>query len=519
MSAMSALSCTALANPVLSFLQKERHNITRADLLKAITHFNIEQLTFHYTGIDGHLRELNLPFSDLRRAEQLLALGERVDGSSLFKGAVDPANSDLYVVPKYATVFLNPFVERSLDFICRFMDSQGRLAAFPPDNILEKTQRRIYAKTGLTLKALGEIEFYLISPNSSVPDNFAPQAQNGYHAAQPYFKHTDLLRQIASAVQRCTESVKYAHSEVGFIPCIHSDNPVLDGHCAEQYELEMYSAPIADMGDYLNLARWIIRTLADKHGMLATFAPKLQLGMAGSGYHIHLELLEKDHNVMRDNQGKLSENALRVIGGLLRYAQVLSAFGNTVASSYLRLVPNQEAPTKICWSFSNRSSLVRIPLGWTGVDNLTAVVNSQDKTDYRAASGSQTVEFRAPDGSAHTCILLAGLATAVEWGLTQPEALEYAEQCRIDGDVQNSPKRDQLLSLPGNCRESAEFLEQNRRLFEDFGDFPKGLIDYVIQLLYKEHDQDLDQTLAAVASNQAKEKICNSIMHRDLHRH
>ncbi|MDO5295194.1 MAG: glutamine synthetase family protein [bacterium] len=508
---------TALANPVLTFLHKKRQQITRADLLKAIEHFEIEQLTFHYTGLDGHLRELNLPFSTLRRAEQLLALGERVDGSSLFKGAVNPADSDLYVIPKYSTVFLNPFVEHSLDFICRFVNSQGELAVFPPDNILERIQRRIHTATELELQALGELEFYLLSPCCN-NDNYPPQTQSGYHAAQPFFKHTDLLRKITSIVQRCTGHVKYGHAEVGYIPCLHSANPSLDNHSAEQYEVEMNSAPIADMGDYLSLARWIIRSVAQQHGLLATFAPKLQLGMAGSGYHVHLELLHKNRNVMRDAQGQLSEYALRLIGGLTRYAQCLAAFGNTVAASYLRLVPNQEAPTKICWSFSNRSSLVRIPLAWSNVRDLSAVINSADSNQYQPLDSNQTVEFRAPDGSAHTYMLLSALAAAAEWGLTHPEALSYAESCRIEGDVQQSPKRNDLLSLPSSCAESASLLEQNRHLFEGAEVFPPALLSYAIQLLRDEKDEHLAQQISQASAPEA-EILCNSVMHRHLHRH
>lgn len=508
---------TALANPVLQFLGKPCHDVTRADLLKVIENFKIEQLTFHYTGLDGQLHELNLPFSDLDRAQQLLAMGERVDGSSLFKGVVDPANSDLYVIPKYSTVFLNPFVNNSLDFICRFIDSQGNLAAFPPDNLLEKYQQRILKKTGLTLHALGELEFFLVSAQPATEDNYQAQAQGGYHASLPFFKGTDILREITNTVQRCTGAVKYGHAEVGYIRCINSDNPLLDGHSAEQFEVEMRTMPIADMGDYLTLARWIIRNIASQHGMLATFTPKLQVGMAGTGYHVHVELQKDGQNVMRDAQGQMSEYALRIIGGLTRFAQVISAFGNTVASSYLRLVPNQEAPTKICWSFSNRSSLVRIPLGWSGLDNLAQLINPQEDTPYLPRTGSQTVELRSPDGSANTYLLLASIAHAVEWGLTDPKALEYAEDCRIDGDVFRSPKLPQLLSLPQSCAESADILENEHSDLDLRGAFPLELIRHCISVLRAEDDRELNTTLASLPEAEAEE-LRNKIMHRSLHR-
>jgi len=104
----------ALANPLTLLLDKDRRDFTRADMLKVVKEKGIERLTFHYTSLDGKLRELKLPVSDHSQAERILASGERVDGSSLFPGLVDPASSDLYVVPSYATAFLSPFDSSSL---------------------------------------------------------------------------------------------------------------------------------------------------------------------------------------------------------------------------------------------------------------------------------------------------------------------------------------------------------------------------------------------------------------------
>ena len=514
---MSKQTCfTALSNPLQKFLDKPSQEFTRADMLRAIEHFEIKQLTFHYTGLDGKLHELNLPFSELPRAEQLLAMGERVDGSSLFKGVVDPAKSDLYVVPKYSSAFLSPFVENSLDFICRFVDSEGKLAAFPPDNVLELAAARLTKNTGYTLRALGELEFYLI--DGVEPNDYYPiEPQAGYHASLPFFKNNNILREMTDLVQQCTGAVKYSHAEVGYIPNLVSHEETLNNHRAEQYEIEMLPTPIADMGDHLVLARWIIRNVAAQYGMLATFAPKLMVGMAGSGYHVHVELCKDGQNAMLTD-GKINEVALRTIGGLTRYAQELSAFGNTVAASYMRLVPHQEAPTRICWSYSNRSSLVRIPLGWRNATDLSRLVNAQQDEEYHPYTGSQTVELRSPDGSAHTYMLLAGMTTAIEWGLTSPEALDYAEGCRIDGDVNSSPKRDSLLELPQSCDQSAQMLEEHRAYFDEFGVFPKELIDHAINVLRNEKDSDLDVQLNSLSIERAGQ-LRQVVMHRGIHRY
>ncbi len=181
----------ALANPLSLILDKERRDFTRADMLEVIRKKGIERLSFHYTSLDGKLRELKLPFSDFAQAERILASGERVDGSSLFPSLVDAATSDLYVVPSYRTAFLSPFDAASLNFICRFLGPDGQLAPFTPDNILAIAHRRFTERTGLELHALGELEFFLIREGG--PENFSAHRQIGYHASSPFFKGGDVV--------------------------------------------------------------------------------------------------------------------------------------------------------------------------------------------------------------------------------------------------------------------------------------------------------------------------------------
>ena len=346
----------ALANPLTLLLEKERTDFTRADMLRVVQEKNIERLTFHYTSLDGKLRELKLPVSDHDQAERILASGERVDGSSLFPGLVDTASSDLYVVPKYATAFLSPFDSASLNFICRFLDRDGQLAPYTPDNILTIAHDRFQKRTGLELHALGELEFFLVREGG--PENFAALRQTGYHASSPFFKGGDVVNQMVGYLTQLTGAVKYAHAEVGYIDSVRSNLPLLAGRRAEQHEIELQTRPIEEMGDFIGLARWVIRNVAHRHGMLATFAPKIEEGVAGNGLHFHLELIKNAENIMSTADGSLSEDARKLIAGLVYYASTLSAFGNTVASSFLRLVPNQEAPTRICWSDNNRSALI-----------------------------------------------------------------------------------------------------------------------------------------------------------------
>ncbi len=508
---------SALGNPLSIMLDKERHDFTRKDLLQIIEQQGIERLTFHYTSLDGKLRELKLPFHSLEQAERILAAGERVDGSSLFPGLVSTSKSDLYVVPKYSTAFLSPFDPFSLDFICRFLDRDGNLASFTPDNTLAIAHQRFKENTGYELRALGELEFFLIREGG--PEYFTPPRQAGYHASSPFIKGGEVINEMVRYLTQITGAVKYAHSEVGFIDSVRSNLPLLKGRRGEQHEIEMLPCPIEEMGDFMALARWIIRNVAYRHGMLATFAPKIEEGVAGNGLHFHIEILKDGRNIMCSDQGELSEVARKLIGGLVYYASTLSAFGNTVASSFLRLVPNQEAPTRVCWSDCNRSALIRVPLGWTKESHLARVVNPSEPEPYQDQRGRQTVEIRSPDGSASFYQLLAGITTAAEYGLTEPEMLELTERTQTTGNIfDNKELLDNYEALPGSCVQCADLLEERRDMYEGYGVFPPTLINHPIKLLREENDLKLNSELSQMS---AEERLTTTreLMHKDIHRH
>ncbi len=507
----------ALSNPLCLILDKERSEFTRADILRVVSERAIERFTFHYTGLDGQLKELRLPFSDLKMAERILASGERVDGSSLFKGLLDASSSDLYVVPSYKTAFINPFDTASLDFICRFLDKDGNKSPFTPDNILGIAHERFQERTGYELHSLGELEFFLLREGKE--EYFTPAKQTGYHASAPFFKSGDVVNEMVRHLAQITGSVKYAHSEVGFIDSVRSDRPMLKGRRAEQHEIELLTRPIEEMGDFVALSKWIIRNVAFRNNMMATFVPKLEEGIAGNGLHFHMELVKDGKNVMVNKDGQLSDPALKLIGGLTHYASTLSAFGNTVASAFLRLVPNQEAPTRICWSDCNRSALIRVPLGWSRNSDLSRVVNPKEPGIYKDERGIQTVEIRSPDGSALFHLLLAGITTAAEYGLTHDGMLELADKTKVAGNIfAKKELLSKLEALPGSCVAASRLLEERRDMYQDFGVFPANMIDHVIKLLAKEKDEVLNETLSHMS---AEERLhaTRQIMHKDIHKH
>ncbi len=507
----------ALTNPISLIVDKSRDEFTRQDLMRVVEEKQIERITLHYTALDGKLKELKIPIANRLQLEHILADGERVDGSSLFKGMVDASVSDLYVVPVYRTAFLNPFDSGSLDFMCRYLMHDGSLAPFALDNILQAAHGMFQKKTGFVLQALGELEFYLMS---APPNNlFKADKQRGYHASAPFIKTGKVLDEMVRYITQITGAVKYAHSEVGYLDKVRSDLEEIQGKRAEQLEIEFLPTPIEETGDNLVLARWLIRNVAYKYDCVATFTPKVEEGVAGNGMHVHVELMKDGKNRMLDDDGKLSTPARKLVGGFCAYADSLTAFGNTVSSAYLRLVPNQEAPTRICWSDFNRSAMIRVPLGWAKVQDLGQKLNPQQKESTHIAEGRQTVELRSPDGSAITHLLLAGMTMAAEWGLSHPDSLEIAERLYVKGNIfEDQELLKRLQALPKSCVESAQLLLEKRALYEREGVFPPSIIEYVARLLRMEKDENMNKYLADLPADDRLHET-RKIMHKDLHRH
>jgi len=509
----------ALTNPISMILDKPAEEFTRADLIKVIEEKNIERITFHYTALDGKLKELKLPVVSREQAERILADGERVDGSSLFKGMVDASVSDLYVVPLYKTAFLNPFEPGSLDLVCRYITSRGERAAYALDNILYNAATLFSETTGYEFHALGELEFFLIGEQTA--KLFPGDPQRGYHASAPFVKSGKVLDEMVRAIAQMTGAVKYAHSEVGLVDHVRSDLQEIRDKRAEQLEIEFLPTPVEEAGSHLTLARWLIRNIAYKYGYVATFAPKIEEGVAGNGFHVHMALAKDGKNVMTEDGGALTPEARQVIGGLCHHAGSLTAFGNTVSSAYLRLVPNQEAPTRVCWSDLNRSAMIRVPLGWAGTSNLARRLNPQEVDDLVASQESrQTVELRSPDGSAIIHLLLGGITMAAQWGLTHPEkSLKLAEALYAHGNIfKNQELLESLPALPTSCVSSAVRLEENRALYEREGIFPAGIIDYMVKMLKAEKDDHMNEHLVDLPADDRLHQT-RRIMHAVLHRH
>ncbi len=469
-------------NRVVAFLGKPSSEFTKADIVQYIKENGIRMVNFMYPAGDGRLKTLNFVINSAAYLDAILTCGERVDGSSLFP-FIEAGSSDLYVLPRFSTAFLDPFAEiPTLSMLCSYFNKDGEPLESSPENTLRKACRAFKEVTGMEFEAMGELEYYVIAPDSGM---FPATDQKGYHESAPYAKFNDFRTACMSYIAQAGGQIKYGHSEVG--------NFTIDGNVYEQNEIEFLPVPACEAADQLMIAKWIIRNLAHRNGYDITFAPKITAGKAGSGLHIHMRITRDGNNCMLDD-GLLSAVARRAIAGMMDLAPSITAFGNTNPTSYFRLVPHQEAPTNVCWGDRNRSVLVRVPLGWAAKSDMCRLANPLEPASNYDTTQKQTVEMRSPDGSADIYQLIAGLAVACRHGFEMENALEIAERTYVNVNIhrkENADKLSSLAQLPDSCAASADCLERQRAVFEEHNVFSPAMIDGIIKRLRSYNDRTL----------------------------
>ena len=444
----------------------------KEDALKFMLDHNIKVLNLCHVPEDGRLRTLSFSTTNKDRIAEVLDFGERVDGSSLFS-SIEPGKSDIYVMPKIRRTYVNPFSTLpTINMMCNYVDEDGRAFEMAPQNALERTLKNLRSR-GIMLKALAELEFYVIA-QLETKNFFQAEPERNYHESTPYTKFEDIRNEALTTLEVMGIPTKYGHCEVGRI--LGQNNILM-----EQHEIELSPQELSETAENIAIAKWSIRNICARHGVTVSFIPKINLAHAGTGMHIHICAIREGQNIIADADKSLSKEALAMIGGILKLAPSLSAFGNPTPISYLRFFACKESPMHICWSSRNRLALIRIPLWW----NFTKRIWNMDKCQ-------ETFEYRAPDAFANAHLLLAGLAVAAGYGLeNSQEAIKTAEDLHVE-----SPSNKPLQALPRSCSETAENLKKQRSFYEANAIFPKKLIDNVLQKLETYGDRNLRRELS-----------------------
>ena len=474
-------------NKLVAYLGKPSSEFTKADIVRYVKENGVRMVNFMYPAGDGRLKTLNFVINDEEYLDAILTCGERVDGSSLFP-FIEAGSSDLYVLPRFRTAFLDPFAELpTLSMLCSYFNKDGEPLESSPENTLRKACHAFTKVTGMEFEAMGELEYYVIAPDQCI---YPATDQRGYHESAPFAKFNEFRTQCMAYIAQAGGRIKYGHSEVG--------NFTLNDLIYEQNEIEFLPVAADQAADQLMIAKWIIRNLAHQYGYEVTFAPKITAGKAGSGLHIHMRITKDGHNCMLEGS-ELSTTARRAIAGMMELAPSITAFGNTNPTSYFRLVPHQEAPTNVCWGDRNRSVLVRVPLGWASKSDMCLLANPLEEPSRYDTSQKQTVEMRSPDGSADIYQLLAGLAVACRHGFEMENALDIADRTYVNVNIhlkENESKLASLAQLPDSCAASADCLEQQRAIFEAHNVFSPAMIDGIVKQLRSYNDRTLRQDIA-----------------------
>ena len=431
------------------------------DITSFVRERGIRVLSLMHVGGDGWLKTLDFVPRDAEHLADVLHGGERADGSSLFGDlGISIGASDIVMRPRLSTAFVDPFTpEPTLAVLCSHFDRQGRPLPESPDTLIRAAHARLQAETGVELHALGEIEFFL---GARVGDAEGYGAnERGYHASSPFVFGEALRRQALVHLAAMGVPIEYGHAEVGYVEA-DAANP----RVWEQHEIELWLRPLPEAADAVVLTQWVLRNLAQRAGMLCSFAPMARKGHAGSGMHFHFAPCgEGGYLPHTAADGTLTPQAKWLIGGLVTHGAAMMAFGNRSRESFVRLSQGKEAPSNVTWGRYNRRALVRIPIIPTDAGG--------------RPTAPATIEFRLPDGSAHPHLLLAAVAQAFVAGHGMADVDSRLERTVVT--AQGHAATDNRVPL--TFVEVAEALAGSRGVLEAGGVFTPNMLDRVITLL------------------------------------
>ncbi len=445
--------------------------------LEVVAKKGVEFVDLMYADLTGGWHHVTVPADRFTRS--MCERGVGVDGSSV-TGFRKVKSGDMVLVPDLGSFFMHPFTDRSTLCVLGDLVDVGAKEGFSRD--ARYVARKAEAALGRVRRGekswwLPELEFYLfdsvevfVRPGNSGYRILSREAgavdgepvipehegrRRGYHAAAPEDRFENLRAEMCSALSAVGIPVKYHHHEVG---------------PAGQVEIELNFMPMVKAGDGVALAKWVIRNLADRHGVTATFMPKPLYGEAGSGLHFHQYLAKGTRSSFYEPSGRapLSKVGLHYAGGLLKHGRALSAFANPSTNSYKRLVPGFEAPVRLAYSVGNRSAAIRVP-------------------GYANTPENVRMEYRPPDATCNAYLTLAAMLMAGLDGI-----LEKTEPgLPLSRDLFNMSAEElaAIPALPSSLDEALDALEADHEFLLRYGVFTEDLLEAWIKL---KRDEALD---------------------------
>ena len=390
----------------------KKRGYSKEDILSIVDKEDIRFIRLQFTDIFGSCKNVAITRSQLEKALDNKCM---FDGSSI-EGFVRIEESDMYLYPDYSTFMMYPWSPepgKVARIICDVYKPDGTPFDGDPRYILKNIISEA-AEMGYTFNVGPECEFFLFQTDNDGNPTTKTIDQGGYFELGPVDRGEEASRDICITLEEMGFEIEASHHE-----------------CAPgQHEIDFKYDEAMNAADNIMSFKLAVKSIADKHGLHATFMPKPIYGIAGSGMHINMSLCKDGKNAFydKDDENGLSKIAYNFIAGVILHAKAMTGITNPIVNSYKRLVPGFEAPVHIAWSAKNRSPLLRIP----------------------AARGEGTrIELRNPDPSANPYLALAVCLAAgldgIKRNLTPPPQIDsnvfkMTESERESKGIENIPQ-------------------------------------------------------------------------------
>lgn len=429
-------------------MDKEREKLIE-QVLKEAKDFDVKFIRLWFTDILGQLKSFSITIEELEGA---LVNGMGFDGSSI-TGYQDIEESDMLAIPDPTTFQILPWRPREQAVARMFCD------IFTPDKEpYEGDPRFVLRKTIERMKQLGfdhfyvgpELEFFYFKNDKSTE----VLDYGSYFDLTTLDAASDLRRDTILALEELGIKVEYSHHEVS----------------PSQHEIDIRFGDALPMADNVMTYKLVVKEIAQRYGVYATFMPKPIYGVNGSGMHTHQSLFKGEENAFFDPNDKynLSDVAKKFIAGQLYHAKEMSLVFAQWVNSYKRLVPGFEAPVYIAWSHRNRSALIRVPYYHPGKEKAVRA------------------EIRSPDPACNPyltfAVLLAAGLEGIEKGYELPEPIEknLFELTEIER------RQMGIETLPGSLGEAISYFEKSELMYKTLGDH---VFNRLLELKRKEWDE------------------------------
>jgi glutamine synthetase len=409
--------------------------MTKAQIMKIIKDENVQFFRLQFVDIFGFMKNVAIPKSQIEKAldGKMMFDGSSIDGFARIN------ESDMYLKPDFDTFTILPWRKKegraAARIICDIYLPDGTPFAGCPRNNLKRIMAEA-KKMGFTMNVGTEAEFFLFNrdefgdPTTNTHDNA------GYFSVDADDEGIDCRREIIETLEIMGFEIEASHHEVA------------EG----QHEINFKYADAVTAADNTTTFKWVVKTIAKKYGLHATFMPKPVFGINGSGMHTNQSLFTtKGKNAFENKKDKmgLSKTAYQYIAGIIKNARGFAAVTNPLVNSYKRLVPGYEAPVYVAWSGPNRSAMLRIP----------------------AARGMSTrVEVRCPDPTCNPYLAFAMMLNSgldgIKNKLTPPSSVDKD----IYGMSAEDMKNAKIVSMPANLKEAIDELKKNPLATDTLGE-------------------------------------------------